>query len=359
MTAHETQSLHPIPSNPTASTARTRASVRELKEIFAAAFRDHDTITIKEIYEALATRGKPCEVPHSGSRIYVALYELGYGKEGEVFRRKFARTAPLALRRIEVRPEPARPIASLPEPRLFEDGELRVRDIDLGAFLGFARPVKVRELIERHRANLEAFGTIPTVGTVAQNRLKVDESWLNEHQACWIVSKSDTERADAILRQIVDVFVRVRRAGQIAHQPQVAPQLDELLKLGRLLAPVVAPLLAELVKIAGSLNPPTERPTPSATTTTKTTSASKSTSAPKSSTGWFRTFEYLNRRSIASTSEQRKRLGTVASSLMKKEGLEPGKTTSARFGSVNTYPAHVLERAWSIAQTGAPVEKVA
>jgi hypothetical protein len=238
----------------------------------------------------------------------------------------------------------------------FEDGQERVRDIDFAMYLGFREPRAIRKLIERHASGLGTLESRDTVSRQSTNNggsrsFVVAETWLTEPQALYVMAKCETPKAKAGLKTVIDVFVKTRRAGEaVSH---AAPQVEELLKLGRLLAPMVAPLLAELVKIAGSLTPPPER----ATTAKPTSRAAPSLT--KGSTDWFRTFEYLNRRGIASTSEQRKRLGVVAASLMKKEGIEPGKTTSARFGSVNTYPAHVLEQAWSIAQPTAQVESVA
>lgn len=50
----------------------------------------------------------------------------------------------------------------IPEVGLTEvDGEPRARDIEIAERLGYARPRKIRELIEANLSEIEAFGTAP------------------------------------------------------------------------------------------------------------------------------------------------------------------------------------------------------
>lgn len=44
------------------------------------------------------------------------------------------------------------------------EGQLRICDVDLAERLGFARPVKIRDLIKPHCASLEAMGPSPRWG---------------------------------------------------------------------------------------------------------------------------------------------------------------------------------------------------
>ncbi|AOW47104.1 hypothetical protein A4S02_10410 [Acetobacter ascendens] len=77
------------------------------------------------------------------------------------------------------------------------NGELRILDIDLGKRLGFAKPVKIRELIKRHLSSLEQMGTVPTVGTVKRGQ-DATEYYLNRKQAIFITAKSETAEATDI-----------------------------------------------------------------------------------------------------------------------------------------------------------------
>lgn len=83
--------------------------------------------------------------------------------------------------------------------------ELRILDLDLGKRLGFARPIKIRDLIKRHQVSLEAMGTLPTVGTVNRGQ-QATEFYLNCKQAIFITAKSETAEATDITIEIIERF---------------------------------------------------------------------------------------------------------------------------------------------------------
>ena len=94
------------------------------------------------------------------------------------------------------------------------DGELRIRDIDLGTQLGYVEPKKIRPLIKRHldAGILRESEVRRTVGqTSPKGGRPAEEFWLTEEQAILIAAKSDTERAGALLRVVIHVFVLARR----------------------------------------------------------------------------------------------------------------------------------------------------
>jgi hypothetical protein len=68
------------------------------------------------------------------------------------------------------------PSAAMESPTMYElrpiliEGELRIRDIDLGTRLGFANPIDIRKLIRRHLPALEAIGTVATVAMVIRGQ---------------------------------------------------------------------------------------------------------------------------------------------------------------------------------------------
>lgn len=98
------------------------------------------------------------------------------------------------------------------------NGELRVLDTELGKRLGFANPVKIRELIKRHKVNLEKIGVLPTVGKTSSGRggRPTEEYYLNRKQAIFITAKSETAEATDITIEIIHRFDAYER-GEIAH----------------------------------------------------------------------------------------------------------------------------------------------
>lgn len=98
------------------------------------------------------------------------------------------------------------------------NGELRVLDTELGKRLGFANPVKIRELIKRHKVNLEKIGVLPTVGKTSSGRggRPTEEYYLNRKQAIFITAKSETAEATDITIEIIHRFDAYER-GEIAN----------------------------------------------------------------------------------------------------------------------------------------------
>lgn len=114
------------------------------------------------------------------------------------------------------------------------DAEEKIRDLDLGEKLGYARPRDIRKLIER----LMKEGRLPGVYVRAIWRARempnggtrqeeVQEYWLNERQALKVIAKSETDIADKILDQVNDVFIQVRR-NKVALTLPLNPVVHEL-----------------------------------------------------------------------------------------------------------------------------------
>jgi hypothetical protein len=62
------------------------------------------------------------------------------------------------------------------------EGELRIRDVDLAARLGFGQARDIRRLIARHGAALSRMGPLPTMGIAGQGE-QAKEFRLNRKQA--------------------------------------------------------------------------------------------------------------------------------------------------------------------------------
>lgn len=97
----------------------------------------------------------------------------------------------------------------------FDDGEPRIRDLELGKRLGYARPRRIRDMIARlgRDGKLNDINRCPAVGRRDDGMPSphVVEYWLTEKQALKVIAKSDTATADAILDEVIDIFVAYRR----------------------------------------------------------------------------------------------------------------------------------------------------
>lgn len=93
------------------------------------------------------------------------------------------------------------------------DREPRIRDLRLAEVLGFERPRKIRDLIERNKSEIEGFGSsAPRRG--AYRGQEITEYFLNEPQALLLCMFSRTERAAAVRQALIEVFMAFRR-GQL------------------------------------------------------------------------------------------------------------------------------------------------
>lgn len=106
------------------------------------------------------------------------------------------------------------------------DVEPRIRDVLLAERLGYKRSRVIRELIERNREELEAYGTIAVrhgAVEIGSGAIKeVTEFYLNEHQGLLVCMFSKTEIAAAVRKALIEVFVAFRRThSQPAPPPHV------------------------------------------------------------------------------------------------------------------------------------------
>jgi hypothetical protein len=102
--------------------------------------------------------------------------------------------------------------------------ELRIQDVRIGERLGFDRPRKIRELIERNKEELETYGALAPHGG-AQLRengatIVVDEFWLNEPQTLLLCMFSRTEKAAEVRREVISVYMAHRQGQKILSAPE-------------------------------------------------------------------------------------------------------------------------------------------
>ena len=96
------------------------------------------------------------------------------------------------------------------------DGEPRVRDLDAAERLGFARPRDVRKLIERiwhenQRPNCRATVARQSTGNGGRREFSTQEYWLTEAELLKVIARCSTPIADAILDDMIRVYMAVRR----------------------------------------------------------------------------------------------------------------------------------------------------
>lgn len=97
--------------------------------------------------------------------------------------------------------------------RVGSDEEPRILDLDLAARLGFERPRDIRKLVSRmHSAGkLNGLDVRATVAQTPKGGRPGVEYWLPEASALKVIAKSDTRKADAILDEVIAVFIAARR----------------------------------------------------------------------------------------------------------------------------------------------------
>lgn len=114
-----------------------------------------------------------------------------------------------------------------------DDGELRISDTELAMRLGYTDLRVFRRLIKKHKENLEQLGDVFSKRTVPSGGGKTTTAYLlAEHQALFMVSRSDMPVATQIMIGVSRAFVEMRRA----HSQQ--PITKDLLRLN-ILSPEV------------------------------------------------------------------------------------------------------------------------
>lgn len=103
------------------------------------------------------------------------------------------------------------------------DGEARMRDLDIAMALEFERPRDIRKLIVRRKVDLDELGISATVAQIHDGAGRPgEEYWLNEKQALFICTKSETKMALDITIQMIEVFSAWRH-GQLVPRSAANP----------------------------------------------------------------------------------------------------------------------------------------
>jgi hypothetical protein len=93
----------------------------------------------------------------------------------------------------------------------FEDGQPRVRDLELAEHLGYERARTIRDLVTRLvRDGFLNESELRRIVQQSRGR-PANEFWLTEEQALIVAARSDTSTAVTTLKELVAVFISVRR----------------------------------------------------------------------------------------------------------------------------------------------------
>ena len=113
--------------------------------------------------------------------------------------------------------------------------EPRVSDERLAEVLGFDRPRKIRELIERHLQALERFGSVcPTVGQTSAKGGRPGKAYrLNRRQALYLCTKSEAPLATEATIEMVEVFDAWQKGQLVALERSELPSGIMHMRLGR------------------------------------------------------------------------------------------------------------------------------
>ena len=102
------------------------------------------------------------------------------------------------------------------------------RDLDIAERLGFERPRNIRNLIERNKAEIEAFGVCFAVKQTSgvKGGRPSQEYWLNEEQSLLVATLSNAPKAAEVRSMLIRTFVAYR-CGQLEPPPASGGDLDE------------------------------------------------------------------------------------------------------------------------------------
>ena len=108
----------------------------------------------------------------------------------------------------------------------FKDGQIRVRDIDLGEWLELKKPRGIRQeikkLLDKGILNDEKINDFSIVPVAADVQLgngatrTVTEYWLTEEAALFVVARSDQPKGVLALKALITVFSEFRKANKNA-----------------------------------------------------------------------------------------------------------------------------------------------
>lgn len=129
-------------------------------------------------------------------------------------------------------------LTTCPESLVGDDGQVRIRDLDIGTRIGLAQPRNIRATIKAmaekgklpgvHVRMVDVRTSMPKGG---ERMSRVNEYWLTRAQALKVIAKCETDVADAILDEVIAVYEAAVGSGGIRAAANDSAPLDPLLDL--------------------------------------------------------------------------------------------------------------------------------
>lgn len=192
----------------------------------------------------------------------LSIADAGTGEAAIVVRKPANQQAELFAAKVEAPPMPEH-LATALDGLTVEtiDGTPRASAFQLAELLGFGRPRKIKDLIERHKDELDVLGRIysrPTVGRQstgngASREYTVDVPWLNRTQCLIVAMKADTANAAEARVKIAKSFEREQDRAvspPVTDNSGLATVVAELVKGQQQLTQALAGLVATMATIA-------------------------------------------------------------------------------------------------------------
>jgi hypothetical protein len=127
------------------------------------------------------------------------------------------------------------------------DNEPRINDLELAKRLGYARGVRIRDIIRRNSNELTRYGLLATVEKAPETEggRSTEEYFLNEGQAIRVATLVDMVSTGDVCEMVLKAYVEHRRS-QTAVQGQT-PDLKSLVAILQQMAETLAFLTKHMV----------------------------------------------------------------------------------------------------------------
>lgn len=131
---------------------------------------------------------------------------------------------------------------------------LRLRDLDLGGWLAYERPVAIRKLFRENHSEIEALGVISTVRITSGPRegRRGEEFWLTQEQAIALCQLSQTPRATQVRIMLRRMFLRSRQGALLPVTPRAVVDSEALDRLEVVVAQTSADATALCAVVAAT-----------------------------------------------------------------------------------------------------------
>ncbi|WP_086931631.1 hypothetical protein [Agarilytica rhodophyticola] len=209
------------------------------------------------------------------------------------------------------------------------DGKPMIKDISLAEKLGYTEPKAIRRLIKRMltKLQLKAENVRDTVTRINNGKgREVSEYYLDEKTTLKVITKSETENADAITDEMIDVFIAYR-SGELQQSPKTALDI----------------MLMQCQRLVDQERRQAETDRKLSLVEDKQEHVDQRLEQLNPDTGYRTISAHGKIIGVKFPLNEAKALGQKAKKLCDEKGLTVGSIADERFGRVNSYPVEILE----------------